>query len=181
MKIQILFFNFLIVSTQLLFSQPDNPINDIIPPSPTAAALGAYGNTDISPESGIANIGIELLDFGGNHLSVPISLNYLSSGLNVEQVSSWVGLGWSLIAGGVITRTVIGDPDEVGFFRTTDTIPTIIGSEYALFPMDKIDLTHHSYKINDQTLNYDKICFSYSYYHIFIEYGIVSRCQLRPI
>jgi hypothetical protein len=42
---------------------------------------------------------------------VPVSLSYHAS-LKVDDVASWIGAGWSLNAGGVITRSVRGRPDE---------------------------------------------------------------------
>ena len=49
----------------------------------------------------------------GKHLNLPVSLNYHSGGNKVDELSSNVGLGWSLSAGGVITRSVFGKPDEM--------------------------------------------------------------------
>lgn len=44
-------------------------------------------------------------------MSVPVSISYHPSGIKVNEISSVVGLGWSLNAGGVITRLVRGAPD----------------------------------------------------------------------
>src|SRR5579863_5071006 len=41
-----------------------------------------------------------------------IGISYHASGLKVAEIASWVGLGWSLNAGGMIIRTVRGAPDE---------------------------------------------------------------------
>ncbi len=50
-------------------------------------------------------------------LSVPIALNYHAGGLKVGETSSWVGLGWSLQAGGKL-RGVKPKPIR---FNTTDS------------------------------------------------------------
>jgi hypothetical protein len=82
--------------------------------SPTAAALGKYGDIPISYHTGIPNIDIPLYTVESGSLKLPISLSYHASGLKVQEPASWVGAGWSLNAGGVITRTVMGQPDESG-------------------------------------------------------------------
>lgn len=49
-----------------------------------------------------------------------MSLSYHASGIKVDEVATWVGAGWSLNSGGVITRNIIGTPDEVGGFLTSN-------------------------------------------------------------
>ncbi|MEP1781860.1 RHS repeat domain-containing protein [Reichenbachiella sp.] len=84
----------------------------VLTPSPTAAALGKYGEIPISLSSGLPSVSIPLTVFSAGNIQVPISLSYYSGGLKVDQSPSWVGMGWSLNAGGVITRTVKDRPDE---------------------------------------------------------------------
>lgn len=90
----------------------------VIPPSPTAASLGKYGDIDVGKYTGIPNISIPLYNLSLGNLNVPIDLNYSSSGLKVEEKSSWIGLGWSLNAGGVITRSVHNKADEQNGYWT---------------------------------------------------------------
>jgi hypothetical protein len=85
---------------------------NIMPPSPNSAALGKYGDIPVSAYTGIPSISIPLHNLAGNQLSVPLSLSYHAGGIKVEEMASNVGLGWSLNAGGVITRTVRGRADE---------------------------------------------------------------------
>jgi hypothetical protein len=48
-----------------------------------------------------------------SRLNSVVALNYNSgNGLKVDDVASNVGQGWSLIAGGVITRMQVGEPDD---------------------------------------------------------------------
>ncbi len=95
------------------FSQ-DNFLKDYAPVAPTAASLGKYGDIPVSYHTGLPNINIPIHTFTEGSLSVPISLSYHASGIRVQETSSWVGLGWALNAGGIITRTVQGAPDERG-------------------------------------------------------------------
>ncbi|MEO1010890.1 MAG: RHS repeat domain-containing protein [Bacteroidota bacterium] len=90
-------------------------LQDLIPPSPTAASLGTYADYPVSKYSGVPNISIPLtsIDMGG--FSLPVSLSYHASGIRVAQEASWVGLGWALNAGGVISRQVRGKDDFDGW------------------------------------------------------------------
>lgn len=83
----------------------------VISPSPEAAELGKYGNVPVSLFTGTPNISIPLMELKGSILSLPISLSYNSSGFKPEDIASWVGIGWVLNSGGVITRSAIGEPD----------------------------------------------------------------------
>jgi len=104
----------LLISTKVISqSFPDNPtqIHDI-PTSPTMWEFEKYGNYPVSMHTGVPNISIPLGTAQSGELQVPISLNYHASGIKVDQKATWVGLGWSLSAGGAITRTVRGSQDE---------------------------------------------------------------------
>lgn len=91
-----------------------NPYNEVSISSPNAAALGKYGDIPVSMHTGIPQVSIPLYTVKEGPLELPISLNYHAGGLKVQEQASWVGAGWSLSAGGVITRTVQGAPDEKG-------------------------------------------------------------------
>ncbi|MCD8413258.1 hypothetical protein [Tenacibaculum finnmarkense] len=88
-------------------------LRKIIPPSPTTFELGKYGDIPINESTGMANINIPLFNYSLGKLGVDISLNYITSGIKVNQIASWVGMGWNLNAGGFITRTIRGNPDEL--------------------------------------------------------------------
>jgi len=84
----------------------------ILPPSPNASALGSYGQIPVGKFTGTIQVNIPLYNFNAGKLSIPISLNYSSNGIKVDEKASNLGFGWVLEAGGVITRTVYDDPDE---------------------------------------------------------------------
>ncbi len=86
---------------------------DILPPSPNSASLGKFGGLNVGMVSGMANISVSLEGFTSNNLKVPISLNYSSNGLKVDEIASRVGMSWTLNAGGAITRTVMGGADDL--------------------------------------------------------------------
>jgi YD repeat-containing protein len=82
------------------------------PASPNAAALGKYADLPVNFNTGLPNISIPITTIKDGDLSLPISLDYHGGGIRVSEVASWVGIGWSLSAGGVISRQVNGGPDE---------------------------------------------------------------------
>jgi YD repeat-containing protein len=82
--------------------------------SPTSASLGKFGDIPVSYQTGIPNISVPIYTVQAGPLKLPIGLSYHASGLKVMEPAGWVGAGWALNAGGMITRTVVGQPDEVG-------------------------------------------------------------------
>ena len=96
----------------------------IVPPSPNAAAFGKVTDIPVSMYTGQPNVSIPLFVLKTQSLSVPITLSYHYTGLRVEERPSWVGLGWTLNAGGVVSRTIRGladeahDDNQLGYFLT---------------------------------------------------------------
>jgi hypothetical protein len=72
----------------------------IFPPSPNAAQLGRFGEVPVSLTNGTLSYQIPIFEILSGSLRVPISLDYQGSGLKVNDVSSVVGTGWTLKAGG---------------------------------------------------------------------------------
>ena len=84
----------------------------LIPPSPEAASLGKYGILPVTLYEGMPNISVPVFELKSSKLSLPISLGYNYNGYRPGEEASWVGLGWSLQASGVITRVVKGLVDD---------------------------------------------------------------------
>lgn len=83
--------------------------------------LGAQVNL----QTGSATFSLPIFSWKDNHsrLYNNIALSYNSgNGLKVNEVASNVGQGWSLVAGGIITRIQMGEPD--------DQIPNGTGDEF---------------------------------------------------
>lgn len=99
-----------VIFTQAGKAQINNPTQGF--QSPEAASLGKFGDMPGSYYTGTPGINIPLYVIQSGDLEVPISLDYHASGIKVNEIASWVGLGWALNAGGVITRTVRGLPDD---------------------------------------------------------------------
>ena len=84
----------------------------MIPAPPAAAQATKYADVPVTYGLGLVDVTIPLYTVQSRTLSLPIYLSYDSGGVRVEDVSGPVGLGWTLEAGGVITRTVNGYADE---------------------------------------------------------------------
>nr|WP_319570098.1 BACON domain-containing protein [uncultured Draconibacterium sp.] len=96
----------------LLNAQDLNPYSNIIPPNPDAASLAKYADFPVDLSSGVPQISIPLWSIKCGDINVPISLSYHASGIPVAETPSYVGLGWTLNAGGAITRTIRGTADD---------------------------------------------------------------------
>jgi RHS repeat-associated protein len=90
----------------------DNFLKDFSPVAPNAASLGKYGDIPVSAHTGVPEINVPIYTVTDGSVSLPVGLSYHASGIRVTETASWAGLGWSLNAGGMITRTVQNAPDE---------------------------------------------------------------------
>lgn len=84
----------------------------IIPPAPKTASLGKFGQLPVELNTGAVAVSVPILDVQSGPLHLPIALSFNTTGSKVSDGGSWVGQGWNLSSGGVITRTVRGQPDE---------------------------------------------------------------------
>lgn len=104
---------FIIHFAFLGFGQTQNEVlKQVNIASPTASELGKYVDVPVSYHTGVPNISIPVYTVKDGSITVPISLSYHAGGVKLAELSSWVGLGWSLNAGGVISRSVNGLPDD---------------------------------------------------------------------
>jgi YD repeat-containing protein len=91
---------------------PPDIDRSLIPQTPDAAAFTKYGDIPVNLSRGVPNINIPLFSSKVGKLPVDIILSYSYTGLKPNEVPSWVGLGWTLNIGGMITRTVRGMIDD---------------------------------------------------------------------
>jgi YD repeat-containing protein len=119
----------------------------VIPPSPDAAALGMYGNIPVSCYTGVPNINIPLHEIKYRDINLPISLSYHASGITVEQEASWVGLGWALNFGGIITRTIRGG-DDMQFIHDGYCDIGYLYTDYRGYPYDNLNQASGSFQLD---------------------------------
>lgn len=82
------------------------------PISPDVWSMIKYGNAEVNPYSGTVGTSIPIYTYQDDDFTVPISIDYASSGYKPNVPTGVVGLGWYLNVGGVITREVRGIPDD---------------------------------------------------------------------
>jgi hypothetical protein len=103
-----------IVSTFTCFSQSSDLIPKIIPPSPEAANFAKFTEIPINLSTGGFSHNIAIQEIKRGKIATGVSLSYHGSGVKLEEMASWCGLGWALNAGGIIARSVRGRPDDTG-------------------------------------------------------------------
>lgn len=97
------------------FALPAQTISDEIIQmfSPNAAELGKYGKIPVNHFNGLPSIQVPLTTLKTKGANLPIYLTYHAGGHKPEQHPGWVGLGWTLHAGGCINRIINNRPDEI--------------------------------------------------------------------
>ena len=106
----------LTLSVSIAFAQNDinnesSSIPKVSPPTPDVHSLYKFTEIPVSNTTGIPNISIPIHEIRLKEFSLPISVDYHSSGIIIDEVSSDVGLGWALKAGGMISQIVMGKQD----------------------------------------------------------------------
>jgi hypothetical protein len=88
---------------------------NVMPPSPTVAALMKFEEFPVSNYTGLPDLGIPIFSSTTKNkkVAINVSLKYHAGSNGANEIASDVGLGWSLNAGGSISRTVRSLPDEI--------------------------------------------------------------------
>lgn len=100
----------ILVSVKLGLAQPTGGSPNL--PSPNASNLGTYTDIPISYYTGTPDISIPIAGVSDGELSSAVSISYHPGNITPGTPASNVGKGWSLNAGGVITRIVQHRPDD---------------------------------------------------------------------
>lgn len=81
-------------------------------PSVEAFSMSKYGMASPSLYTGSMSYEVPLYMYADPDFQIPLTLDYSFSGYKPSNCSGTVGMGWFLNCGGIITREVIGYPDE---------------------------------------------------------------------
>ena len=88
-------------------------------------------------------------------MSVPVSITYDASGIKVQSISTSVGAGWNLNAGGMVVRQVNGYPDDIksgdGVDRDINDSDVISFNSY----MNSLRHPTHNYYLNFEAYEHD--------------------------
>lgn len=93
-------------------------------PDPQVWGMIKYGGLTPDLYTGTVRAEIPIYTYTDPDFEIPVSLTYASNGYMPNTQANFCGLGWSLNAGGCITRRVQGERDELGnagfYFGTMD-------------------------------------------------------------
>jgi len=119
MKSNLYIFLFFIIflNIQKVKSQDqDNPQKPYLPnitvSAPQAASLGKVGEIPIDISTGRMNYSIPIFEIREGAFSMPINLSYNYSGLVLDEVPGYAGVGWTFNIGGSILHSINGLNDE---------------------------------------------------------------------
>jgi RHS repeat-associated protein len=106
-------FGFLQAQQSSPNGKDDISLTTIIPPAPTVASLMHFEEVSVDLYSGQPSIGIPLGQVPiSDKLTYSIGIQYNTQAVRIDERSGWLGTGFSMATGGVISRTVRGIPDE---------------------------------------------------------------------
>lgn len=157
------FFIFYFSILHFVYPQQYAQLPEVVPTAPNVASLGKYVETPVSSANGIPRIGLPIYTIEEGDISVPITLSYHAGGIRVEEISSWIGLGWNLQAGGVISRTAMGLPDDYssnGYIQTSHTVehfvslPHDAGGEDRYYQLSEMTDGYRDYEPDIFTFNF---------------------------
>ena len=92
-------------------------------PDPQVWGMIKYGGLTPDLYTGTVRAEIPIYTYTDPDFEIPVSLTYASNGYMPNTQANFCGLGWSLNAGGCITRRVQGERDESGKKVNVQTNP----------------------------------------------------------
>lgn len=150
----------------------------VIPPSPETSALFGFLDYPVNLSTGQVKISIPVYEMDCGSLKVPISLSYNAGGRKVFDETGPVGLGWSLMAGGEIARTIYGKPDDQYPFVPTVKSASDLSNQSDYDYLASIYYDDRSFQGGDYDTQYD--IFSY-YFGSYSGRFVVDRSPAEPM
>lgn len=109
--------------------------------SSNTAAGSVAASTNVNYFTGIPSVSVPLYSYSGKGMQFSISADYSGGGIKVGAGASIIGLGWYLNAGGMVSRTVLGLPDDIPTygFMNASAIPTDFRANGNKYYYDSLD------------------------------------------
>lgn len=147
----------ILIKSSLIYSQTADYTPKIFPSDPSVQLFNKYIEQPVSLNTGLIDVSIPLYNFKEYGIEMPIMLNYYTGGIRVDEVASEVGLGWTLRAGGSISRAVKAKPDDS---------PT--GYMYSPFTVQQASIGIHTVEFNNElqeleSRDYEPDSFSFNF------------------
>ncbi|MDE6757638.1 MAG: hypothetical protein K2J66_10965, partial [Muribaculaceae bacterium] len=103
-------------------------------PSVEAAALCRHTEHSVNHSTGSASIVMPLYTLACGDMSLPLSLNYVTGGVKVDDEDGPAGVSWELQCGGSVSRRIVGRPDglngEVNIPSQSPTLEYLIALDH---------------------------------------------------
>jgi hypothetical protein len=119
--------------------------------SGNAQASSREATVPVNNFTGIPSISIPLFNYGHQSgIGIGFALDYFAGGIKVNESPSLAGLGWNVMAGGMITRNVRSLPDDCpnkGFLYTPPVSTEIVGNP-RLYQKECIDGEQDIFQFN---------------------------------
>jgi hypothetical protein len=126
-------FILLIVFVPKVIGQATYKMPTVIDPSPQSMAFTRYGDYPMAAYTGLTDITIPIHNIIGRKLSLPITMSFHASGRMANETNGILGMRWTLNCGGLVTRTMKGQPDEWNGLTPFDITPYINTSNVPSF------------------------------------------------
>lgn len=104
-----------ILGNHLYNGQAQDENMGITRPTPSVSGLSTYNTIPVSIQTGVPEISYPLinLETANKSVSVNLALSYHAANASVKKGTGEVGIGWSFLSGGSISREIFDDFDEV--------------------------------------------------------------------
>jgi len=140
---------------------PISIINRVVKPEPEAAGLGAYGNYNLNLSTGQVDINVPICVLKGTSLDYPVSLSYDHLGIKVSERAGSAGANWNFNGSGMISRTVVGLPDDKASAGFNDNY-ALANTVSSFFSPTSFTDPYYSVAIGNRDLEPDIFSFSFN-------------------
>lgn len=104
----------IVLFSNVIYSQISSDLVEFTKPYPSVSNLMNLVDIPVNTHTGVPNIDIPLINIptASKNANINVALSYHPAGIAFTSSASDVGVGWNLVAGGIISRTITGIPDE---------------------------------------------------------------------